>query len=172
MPLNLCKSSSRMHHCSSVTIPPPLDVIVLSGQLRTLTVETCPSRGNGVWRQEEYGSVFTALWLEKEGVVVEFSNADRPNTGSTVQEAKRSKWLHFRAHQRSLSHLWDLKERQKHDYFLLFDGGAKQSGSFVTIRQLTHMFDLEDRGWGFIEASPRLSVTRCWKKEPGPRRKL
>lgn len=90
--------------------------------------------------------------MEKEGVVVEFSNADRPNAGSTVQEAKRSKWLHFRAHQRSLSHLWDLKERQKHDYFLLFDGGAKQSGSFVTTRQLTHMFDLEDRGWGFIEA--------------------
>lgn len=74
MPLKLWESSSRMHRRSSVTILwTSLCFQVNRG--RWLWKHVHPG-GNGVWRQGEYGSIFTALEWIKEGVVVEFSNAE------------------------------------------------------------------------------------------------
>lgn len=72
-----------MHHCSSETIPPTLDVIVPTGHPRTLTVA---KRSLVAGRKDMVA--FSQAVKGEGGVVVDFSNANRPNAGSGVQSKK------------------------------------------------------------------------------------
>lgn len=71
-----------MHHCSPETIPPPMD-FVPTGHPRTLTVAI---RALVAGRKDMVA--FSQAVKGEGGVVVEFSNANRPNAGSGVQSAK------------------------------------------------------------------------------------